>query len=585
MSAVSSTPGPVSRLWPLDILLVLLCVVAFGPGMPAGLIRYDDSLYLFDNLQLLSRPGWYGFSMVWDSARAWRGDFVEFFPLRDTVYWLIYQRWELLGMPYHLVNLFFHVLASGLLLRLGRALGLSAWVSAAAALLFAVHPIHIESVEWAAGLKDPMYSAALFGCLLAYLRYRERLRPAWFAISVLLFVTALLVKSMALSVPLLLLAVERFTGMPTPWKTIVARLSGFAAISALFLGQFILIGKANLVVVDPHGGSWPAHLVLTAWAQVKYLKQALLPSSFRLIYCFEPPASLFDVRLLVAVLLFAGLCALLVWQRKNRLLLLGAAWYVACLLPVSNLVPFPAVMADRYLYAAVFGVCLVLASLLERLSPGLRTFVLGAMLLALTLTCAARSALWLDEENLWAEPDEDPECMLDKSRPASDSHLLRFRTAKDNRTRLAALERALATEGVGRSPHRCEALQSAATLSVRLGQPAKGEAWAGESVRACPYDPASWSALTATTQVSKPAIALDAAEHMYRLLPSSPRKALVGLLRLQLGLADGQPLVLEAVRAEPKEVCPLVQRWSTELPALGESLGEALMLCSHAGPR
>ena len=580
MPEVSGTPGPAPRQWPIDGLLLSLCVIAFGPGMPAQLIRYDDSIYLFANTELLSRPGWAGFAMVWDGARAWRGDFVEFFPLRDSVYWLIYQRWELAGLPYHLVNLGFHVLASALLLRLGRALGLSPWAAAGAALLFAVHPIHIESVEWAAGLKDPMYSAALFGCLLAYLKYRERPRAGLYVLSLLLFIASLLVKSMALSAPLLLLAIERLIGTPAPWREIVRRLWGFGAIAALFLLQFILIGKANRVVIGPHGGSWPAHVVLTAWAQVKYLKQSLLPSTFRLIYCFEPPTSLLDARFFVALGLFVVLLVLLYRFRGLPLLVFGAVWYIACLLPVSNLVPFPAVMADRYLYAAVFGVCLVLATLLERLDERLRTFVLGAAVVALTLTCAARSTLWLDEENLWAEPDEDPECLTDRSQPASDAHLLRYRAAKDNQTKLAALERGLRTKGVKKSSHYCEALQSAATMRVRLGQADKGEAWALESVRVCPYDPASWSALTATMQHRNPVIALDAAEHLYRLLPSKPRLALVGLLRLQLGRDDGLPLVVEAARAEPKEVCTLVDSWAKDVPALNERLQEVLLLCA-----
>ena len=169
--------GEPRRLWQVDALLLLVCVVAFGPGMPAGLNRYDDSLYIFRNTELLGRPGWMGLQAVWDSTRAWDGRFVEFFPLRDTVYWLLYQRWETWGLPYHLASLFFHLVASMLAVRLGLAVGLSRWASAAAALLFAVHPIHIESVEWASGLKDPMYTAFLFQSLLLYARNRTRPRP------------------------------------------------------------------------------------------------------------------------------------------------------------------------------------------------------------------------------------------------------------------------------------------------------------------------------------------------------------------------------------------------------------------------
>lgn len=567
------------RPWQLDALLVLACVVAFGPGMPAGLIRYDDSLYIFRNTELLGRPGWAGLAAVWDSTRAWNGRFVEFFPLRDTVYWLLFQRWETWGLPYHLASLFFHVVASLLALRLALALGLSRWAAAAAALLFAVHPIHVESVEWASGLKDPMYTAGLFGSLLAYARYRERPRPALMASSLLLFVAALLMKSMALSTPLLLLAMERLVGSPSPWGTIARRLWGFAVLAAGFLAQFILIGEANAVVLGPHGGTWASHAVLTAWAQVKYLEQALVPSTFRLIYCFEPPTGLFDPRLLLAAVALIAVVALLLRWRKSPLLRFGLLWYFACLLPVSNLVPFPAVMADRYLYAAVFGVCVVVALQLEKLAR-LRTPLLGALALTLMLTCAARSALWLDEESLWAESDEDPACLVDTGWPAVDAHLLRFRAASDRRVALAALERALVTPGMVQSSHRCEALQNGALLTAELGDAARGEPWAQQAAQRCPAEAASWTALATALAHAKPALALDAAERAWRLESTAATQVLRGLLRLEAGREDGLPLVLEAVQHEPGEACPLLRRWSTEAPALTPRLNEAMASCA-----
>lgn len=581
MRTASSNEGRVgAHRWWIDGLLVLVCVVAFAPGMPAGLIRYDDSLYLFRNTELLGRPGWAGFLAVWDSTRAWDGRFVEFFPLRDAVYWLLYQRWELWGLPYHLASLFFHVVASVLALRLATALGLSRWAAAAAALLFAVHPIHVESVAWASGLKDPMYTAFLFGSLLAYARARVQSRPWLIPLSLLLLVAALLAKSTALSAPLLLLAMERWVGPPTPWRLVAQRLWSFLAVSALFLVQFVLIGRANAVVVGPHGGTWASHAVLTAWAQVKYLQQALLPSSFRLIYCFEPPTGLADPRLLAAVLLLAVVGAVLWWWRRQPLLRFGAAWYFACLLPVSNLVPFPAVMADRYLYAAVFGVCVVLALLLERLSSQARAVVLAGAVLTLTLTCAARSALWLDEENLWAEPDEDPACLVDRSVPAIDAHLLRFRAAQDRRVALQALERAMANPGLAQSPHLCEALANAALLTVELGDPGRGEGWAHTATERCPWAADAWSALAATTLHRNASVANVAAEKAWRLDCTAAGQALVGLLRLEAGSADGLTLLLDALGQDPAVACPVLQRWLLAVPEWTPQLTGALGRCA-----
>jgi hypothetical protein len=562
----------------VDVLIAGLCVIAFGWGMPAQLLKLDDSLYLYQNTEVLGRPGWSGLLGMWDSTRAWRGQYVEFFPLRDSVYWAVYQVWQLTSWPYHVASLSFHIGASLVLVRLGVALGLSARVAAVAAVLFAVHPVHIESVEWASGLKDPMYCLFMFGSLLAYARYRVEGGAARYALALGLCVLSLLVKSMAISLPLLLVAMERLIGSPTSWKQVVQRVFGFAAVCALFLAQFVLIGRANHAVTPPHGGSWLSHLVLTSWAQVKYLKQVFVPSSFRLIYCFEPTTGLRDGRLWVAVVLAVVVVGLLWRLRSNRLLLFAAAWYGACLLPVSNLVPFPAIVADRYLYAAAWGACLLVASLVDQLGDLPRKTAVAAMVAALTLTCAMRSSLWNDEEALWAESDEDPECLLDLTSGASDSHLLRAWAAKDPEVALLAIERAIVSPGLQVSTNFCNVLDMGAHHAMALGHPERGEPWARIMAQRCPWRADSWMAVMVTTQQSKPHIALAAASKAYRLSHSPAAAVMVGLLKLKLGL-DGLADADDAVSANPAVACPLLIQWTRDEPAQAPRVAELVERC------
>jgi hypothetical protein len=122
----------------VQLALVVSCCVAFAPGLNSPLTTYDDPMYLAQNIA----PGWSGFASVWSSERAWTGQFIEFFPLRDSVYWLVYQGFWLEPLPYHLVSLLFHVLASLLVFRFVERLGASFWVTSLTALLFAVHPMH-----------------------------------------------------------------------------------------------------------------------------------------------------------------------------------------------------------------------------------------------------------------------------------------------------------------------------------------------------------------------------------------------------------------------------------------------------------
>jgi hypothetical protein len=96
-----------SRTLAFDALVLVVCVAAFVPGLTAPLTHSDDSTYTYQNTEHIGRPGMAGLLHVWDSTRAWNGEFIEFFPLRDSVYWALYRNFKLEGWPYHVTSLFF----------------------------------------------------------------------------------------------------------------------------------------------------------------------------------------------------------------------------------------------------------------------------------------------------------------------------------------------------------------------------------------------------------------------------------------------------------------------------------------------
>lgn len=567
--------------------LVVLPTLAFLPGLTSPRTHFDDALYL--NRADLRREGLNGLARLWSGTSAWNGEFLELFPLRDTVYWFIFQRWQMSEVPYHLVSAGLHVLATIVLFALLLKCVASPWAAWAGALLFAVHPIHIESVVWIAGLKDPLYSVLMFASLWMFCSYRESRRPMQYAAALVFLVLALWSKSMALATPLLMVAIERLVGTPTPWKLVIRRVAGPAAICALFLTQFVMIGRLNLISNGPHQGSWLAHWVLSAWAQVGYVRQAFYPASFRLIYCFEPVNSLVDLRLLAALgLLVVIAVALIVW-RKQPLRIFCIAFYFACLSPVSNLIPFPAVMADRYLYAASAGACLLIALLLDARRAILKNTVLGLVVVALTATTAFRSAVWRHEEALWEEADEDPVCLTDPEFPAAEVHFLRYLAASEDATRLAALQRILQTRGPNGDSfgRRCFALLNGAQLFERNRQPALAEAWLKEALPGCRAHPLLWPTALTLTAHRNLAAASDAAQKWSRWEPTPVPSLFALLTRLELqDTPDARAGLLALVTEQAAAVCPTLSRWQLELhPSKRESVVAALNACVLALPQ
>jgi hypothetical protein len=563
------------------VVLVVATCLAFAPGLTSPFTHYDDPLYVWNNLARLSVPGWEGLWLQFDSKRAWSGDFVEFFPLRDSVYWGLYQVFRLNPTPYHVTSLTFHLATSLLVWLFFVRLHIAergAWLGA---LLFALHPVHIESVVWIAGMKDPMFSMFMVGGLCAYASYRERPATWKYVLMLAGMVCGFMVKSIVVAMPVIMLAMEVLVGQRARWSLIAARLFGPFAISGIFFAMILGVGKANATIVTPHGGNWSAHLVVTAWAQVKYLKQALLPTSYRLIYCFDPATSLLDWRFLVAIAVFLAVVALAFSFRREPLKLFMMAIYVLTIAPVSNLVPFPAVMADRYLYAPSIGVVGLLAMASLRLSEKFFRLVVFTILAVSAPSIAARVWIWQDEEALWEEPDRDPECVVDTDFPAAQSHILRYLTTKDRNEGLMALERAMVSPGLREVGPLlgCTTIIGATRDAQDLGGSERAVPWAKLSTRFCPTSPEAWNAAMVVSLHKNPALAAGAALKAWRLGRTPESEVLMWLTRLELGDLKAVPEVLRLAKLGQRQVCEKIAQFSNDVPTLHAQLGEANFEC------
>jgi hypothetical protein len=539
--------------------LVLLAVVAVAPGLTADFTHFDDPLYLTLNARM-ARPGLEGSLALWSPADAWNGRFVEYFPLRDSVYWVLWQWLGPRSVPFHLVSLLFHVACVLLVRALGQKLGLSARASLVAAALFAVHPAHLESVVWVAGLKDPMYVFFTLGFLWLQLSARERgsKRLEWASWAAL--VAALLCKSMAIVAPVWLVLCEQTREERPPWSKTLRAAAVPALLSGLFLAHFLVIARIAHVVVPPHGGSLRAHVTLAVWAQVRYLAQALAPADLRFIHCFSPPSP-FDPRLFAGLALLAGLGVLL-WK-GSRQVKLSVGLYLAALLPVANVLPFPAVVADRYLYAASVGVCFGLALALERLRPSWSR-VAPVVLVGTWLIISFTAALdWRDEEQLYVTADEDPACMTDPSNYASKAHFQRGLVAHDDRTALDAFQRTLDAAGSRQlsGPQRCGVLLQASVRAARV-RGAPFVAWTDQFIAQCPTVQTAWfmGAMAALGRDGE--LAVTRARRAVELRAAPDARTALGVALLETGaVVEATATLDEALTSDPRSACAVVRSW------------------------
>lgn len=211
------TGSPPSRYiaWAKALILVALIAVVYWPTLDNGLIT-DDGIYVLGPADFPALVGWTGLSNMWFAL----GVTPQYYPLVHSAMWVEFQAWGVDPRGYHAMNMLWHAGVSLLLWRLLYRLQVpGAWLAAA---IFAVHPVEVESVAWASERKNLMSAALALSSMLAYLRFQPWLAEPigetqadnstsgslwWLALSIVLYLAAMLSKTVVASAPAVLLVI------------------------------------------------------------------------------------------------------------------------------------------------------------------------------------------------------------------------------------------------------------------------------------------------------------------------------------------------------------------------------------------
>jgi hypothetical protein len=421
-----------SRLRTLSLCAVLLgmTVTAYLPLWRNDLIDFDDEIYITSNPRILEGLSWPGCYWAWtnDNAPYWHPltwlslqfdahCFSTYTPQGQTI---------LCPAAFHGQNLLWHAASVLLLFTLWQRLTGACWRSFLVAALFAVHPMHVESVAWAIERKDVL--SGFFGLLAVwmYLRYVENPGWKWYLGLVVAYLLSLLSKPMLITLPFVLLLLDywplrRLWPTNSPADTATGRSLKPASPAQLIREKLPLFGMAlwiagvTFVARQDHGAMVPLCVVspsarlangLTAYGW--YLSTTLWPCRLAVLY-----PHLYDNWSLPSVLAGAGalvaITALSLWQARRRpWLLTGWLWFAGMLVPVLGLAQGGAqAWADRFSYWPHIGlfVALVwgLGELVERLRLPVWVSGIGGALLLGTLAVLTwiQVGYWRDSLTLW----------------------------------------------------------------------------------------------------------------------------------------------------------------------------------------
>ena len=440
------------------LLLAAVTLAAFWPVAKCDFIDFDDPEYVTENEQVARGLSWNGVLWAFQTGHA-----ANWHPLTWLSHMLDVQLFGLNPMGHHLTNLVFHIANTLLLFLVLKRMTGALWRSAFVAGLFALHPLHVESVAWVSERKDVLSGFFFMLTLWAYVRYAEEARVSslkskgaesvssvegqssrtetsavrtgnpessiqdrthrisnhagrYYALTLVLFALGLMSKPMLVTLPFVLLLLDywplrrlQLSGSaprsPLP-RLILEKLPFFTLAAASSALTFLVQTRAG--AVGPLAGfSLMQRIANATVAYTSYLAKTLWPA--RLAVFYPLPASLpaIDVTVACAVLLLV-----MVWviasARRSPHLIVGWLWFVVMLVPVIGLVKVGMQqMADRYTYLPLVGVFVaVVWEISDRLSASpLRLPVLGAAAGAALLACVLATGTqlnhWRDSERLF----------------------------------------------------------------------------------------------------------------------------------------------------------------------------------------
>jgi Flp pilus assembly protein TadD len=399
-------------------LIVATTVLAYANSL-SGSFVFDDTKQIVGNPALRS---WGNVlraftSDVWSFQRGMLTKDIPppyYRPLFTAYLTLNYKLFGLWEPGWHLMNLLVHTGATVAIFFLIKRLSGDRLIATVAALVFGLHPAHVESVSWISGIPDPLAALFYVPGLIWYVRYRTEGDKKFLIASVIAYGLSALCKETPLALPLVFIAWELTRARARQTVSAFAReiilsLIPYGVVAGAYLAvRFAVLGRISwkhpFMAQVPDSAIW----MTVPYVFVSYLRHLVAPFYLSLIYGTSFVTTASDPRFLLPVGLIAAL-AILLWTYRKKLI--APAWtalalIVAPLLPVLNLKVFhyEYIIQDRYLYLPSIGFCYLIAILIihvSRRQKQLGVAVALAILVAFGASTFAQNRIWHDAVALW----------------------------------------------------------------------------------------------------------------------------------------------------------------------------------------
>ena len=403
---------------PLFLILIILAItcIAFIPSLKNDFITsWDDDLFVTDNVMIrqLDLPS---VKSIFTTPVA--GAYV---PLPVLTFALEYHFFGLNPVPYHISNLILHLICTLLIFQLLRLLWLNSIYAAFGALLFGIHPMHVESVAWVTERKDLLYGLFYLASMIVYLKYIHSPGSGFkfFILALLFFILALFSKIQAVTLPVCLLLIDYYTQRPVRLKLIFEKIP-FFALSLVFGIAGILVLKEQRILQSNEIAGLSGRIFSGLYALSNYFIKFFAPFHLSAVYPFpeKPVHSL-------PLLYYLSLIFLLVMGyfsyrtlRHTRAVVFAVLFFLFNMIFMLQILAAGSTfLSDRYTYISYAGFCFIAGWSMERIAKNKKemkhifTTTMALVIILFASLTFNRCKIWKNGETLWTDaiekyPDE-----------------------------------------------------------------------------------------------------------------------------------------------------------------------------------
>ena len=400
--------------WKLLFLLSVSFLVYY-PSLQHDFVNWDDIVYIMNN-EMITAFNWVNVKQIFSTY--FMGNY---HPMILLSFLFDFHFFRFSANGYHVHNLLLHLVNATLVYTFFfHLLKKNSNVAITIALLFALHPMHVESVAWVSERKDVLYTAWYFLSLLTYLFYLQRGKKIYYFLALIFFILSCLSKAQAVTLPFVLILTDYFATRKFEWKVVFEKIP-FFLLSLIFGIVAIFAQKAN-DYINPLGIPVFQSLFYAPYSLWVYLAKFLVPVYQTGVYDY--PLSLegtMPYYIYLSPLIFLFLIAVVWITWKNyKYITFGLLFFIATIFPVLQFLPVGgAIVAERYTYIPYIGLsCIVAIAFWEYRSNSALKYknilTLSGIIIILVMISLTwnRTLVWKDSITFWTDViEKNPVCV------------------------------------------------------------------------------------------------------------------------------------------------------------------------------